>query len=56
MKEYIIVFFNRFACQTQLYKVEAKNEFRAGREFYRNHNRKQYHPCIENIYESREIV
>lgn len=52
LKNYAVVFYNRFACQTQIWKVKAKNEFRAGRSFYRKHNRKVYYDCIENIYEN----
>ena len=52
MKSYIVVYYNRFANQTQIFKVMATNEFRAGRDFYRKHNRKAYHDCIECIYKS----
>lgn len=49
---YTVLFYNRFANQNQLWRVRAKNEFRAGREFYRKHKRKSYHECIECIYET----
>jgi oligoribonuclease (3'-5' exoribonuclease) len=49
MNEYMVVYYNRFACETQTFKTVSKNTFRAGREFYRTHNRKQYHNCIESI-------
>ena len=50
-KKFLIVFYNRFANQTQTVKIEAENAFRAGRNFYRKHNRKAYHACIELIEE-----
>ena len=50
-KKFLIVFYNRFANQTQTAKIEAENAFRAGRTFYRKHNRKAYHACIELIEE-----
>ncbi|UGO50933.1 hypothetical protein PQE70_gp080 [Bacillus phage vB_BanS_Nate] len=50
-KTYLIVYYNRFANETQTVKIVQKNAFRAGREFYRNHNRKAYHACIEQIVE-----
>lgn len=51
LKNYIVVFYNRFANETQTYEVMAINEFRAGRAFYRKYNRKAYHDCIELIKE-----
>lgn len=51
LKKYTVLFYNRFACENQLWTIYEKNEFRAGREFYRKHNRKQYFDCIERIYE-----
>ena len=51
MKKYIVVFYNRFACQTQTFSVIAENRFRAGRMFYRKHDRKIYFDCIEAIDE-----
>ncbi|NRD80303.1 hypothetical protein HPT25_23560 [Bacillus sp. BRMEA1] len=51
LKRYTVLYYNRFANENQLWKIEAKNEFRAGREFYRKHSRKKYHDCIEQIYE-----
>lgn len=49
MNKYIIIYYNRFACQTQTFRVIARNEFHAGRLFYRMHDRKSYHACIESI-------
>ncbi|MFS0905662.1 hypothetical protein AB3N02_21700 [Priestia aryabhattai] len=49
LKRYMIVFYNRFANQTQTFKVMAKNEYCAGRLFYKKYNRKAYHDCIEMI-------
>jgi hypothetical protein len=49
LTKYIVYYFNRFANQTQTFKVLAKNEFRAGRLFYLKHNRKAYKGCIETI-------
>ena len=50
MKKYVIIFYNRFANQTQTHAVIASNEFRAGREFYRKYDRKKYHDCIIEIF------
>lgn len=49
LKKYIIYYTNRFANQTQTFKVLAKNEFRAGRLFYLKYDRKAYKACIEGI-------
>lgn len=54
MKRYVVVFFNRFANETQTFKVIAKNEYRAGRLFYLMHSRKFYYACIERITEVEE--
>jgi hypothetical protein len=54
LKKYIVYFFNRFANQTQTFKVLARNEYRAGRMFYVKHNRKAYHDCIETITEAND--
>lgn len=54
MKKYDVLFFNRFANETQIFRVMAKNEFRAGRLFYLKHNRKAYHACIELITEAKD--
>ncbi len=51
MNDYSVIFYNRFACQTQTVNISAKNKFRAGREFYRQYNRKQYYEAIECITE-----
>jgi len=51
LNNYLIVYYNRFANETQTYKVAAKNAFRAGRLFYQKKNRKAYHDCIETIEE-----
>lgn len=53
MNHFIVVFFNRFANQTQVFEVMAENEFRAGRAFYRRLDRKAYHTCIEHIKKSK---
>lgn len=54
MKKFEVLFYNRFANQMQIFRVIAKNEFRAGRLFYLKHNRKSYHDCIEMISEGIE--
>ncbi|QIW89748.1 hypothetical protein PQE71_gp066 [Bacillus phage Izhevsk] len=51
LKNYIIIYYNRFVNETQTHKVMATNKFRAGRLFYKTHNRKAYHACIEQIVE-----
>lgn len=53
MKNYTIAFYNRFACQTQTVEIQAANLFRAGREFYRQHDRKIYLERIESIKEHK---
>lgn len=50
-KTFLIVFYNRFANQTQSTKIQAETAFRAGRAFYRKYNRKAYHACIQLIEE-----
>jgi hypothetical protein len=52
LKRYIVYFYNRFAQQSQRFKVIAKNEYRAGRLFYLKHDRKSYKSCIEYIIEA----
>lgn len=54
MKEYQIMFYNRFVNETQLFFVQAESELKAVRLFYLRHNRKAYHPCIEYIREYRK--
>jgi hypothetical protein len=51
MKEFLVVFYNRFACQTQTYKVIANDEKEAERLFYLKYPKESYHDCIENIAE-----
>lgn len=51
MKDYVVIFYNRFTCQTQVITINAKNKFRAGREFYRQYDKKQYYEAIETITE-----
>lgn len=55
MNNYIIAFYNRFACQTQTVEIKATNLFRAGREFYRQFDRKIYMEKIESIKESVKV-
>jgi hypothetical protein len=50
-KTYSILFHNCLTDQYQVYRVRAKNIFRAGRAFYRKHDRKIYRDCIEHINE-----
>jgi hypothetical protein len=51
LKTYSILFHNCFTDQYQVYRVRATNKFRAGRAFYRKHDRKSFHDCIEHINE-----
>lgn len=51
MNKFNITFFNRFANQNQDVILVAPNAFRAGRNFYRENDRKAYHACIETIHE-----
>lgn len=53
-REFIVVFFNRFANQSQTWSVKARNKFHAGRLFYKKHDRKSYYECIELIEEITE--
>ncbi len=52
MSKYIIVFYNRFACQTQIFHTEAKNKHVARHNFWKEYPRKQMLDCIESIYEA----
>ena len=51
MHKFLVVFYNRFACETQTYKVTAENEEDAERLFYEKHPKESYHECIENLVE-----
>ena len=51
MKKFIIIFYNRFSCQTQLFRTEAKHKLSARHKFWYKYPRKQYLDCIENIFE-----
>ena len=51
MNQYTIIFYNRFACQTQRFKTEAKNKHLARHNFWKEYPRSSYLDCIENIYE-----
>lgn len=46
---HMVVYYNRFACETQTYKVKAKDEKEAKRLFYEKHPKKSYYDCIETI-------
>jgi hypothetical protein len=50
MEKFKIIFYNRFACQTQLFEVEAKNKLSARHKFWEEYPRKSYLDCIENIF------
>ncbi len=54
MKKYKIMFYNRFANQTQTFFIQAESALKAVRLFYLKHSRKAYHPCIELIMEYAE--
>lgn len=51
MNKFIIVFYNRFACQSQTFKVIAQTDEDAVRIFYLKYPKEQFHDCIENIEE-----
>jgi hypothetical protein len=51
MKKFLVVFYNRFACQTQTYEVMANDDEEAERLFYLKYPKESYHDCIENIKE-----
>lgn len=50
-KKFIILFYNRFACENQIYTVFAKNKFNARHKFWEKYPRKQYYDCIDSIIE-----
>jgi hypothetical protein len=52
LNKYVVVYYNRMVNETQTFKVMAKNEYRAGRLFYKMYNRKATH--IEYITSSDE--
>jgi hypothetical protein len=54
LKRYEVIFYNRFAQETQTFHVIAKNKFRAGRLFYLRYDRKSFFDCIEYIGEIKE--
>ena len=47
----MIIFYNRFACETQKYIVFAKSRFTARHRFWEKYPRKAYYDCIEHIIE-----
>lgn len=49
MNKFIIVFYNRFACQTQTHTVEAKNKHIARHKFWEKYPKESYYDCIEVI-------
>lgn len=51
MGKFIVSFYNRFACQNQMFGVIADDEDNAERIFWIKHNRDQYLDCIEGISE-----
>jgi hypothetical protein len=53
LKFYVVVYYNRFANEIQSFRNCGINEFRAGRDFYRKHDRKMYHDCIHQIIRIR---
>lgn len=46
---YTIIFYNRFAHQTQVFKVDADSEEEAEKKFYINHPKPIYKECIESV-------
>ena len=50
VRTYVVVFYNRFANETQTWEVVETSEFRAGRAFYRKYDRQMYFSCIESIH------
>lgn len=50
IKPFIVMYYNRMVNETQIFRVMAKNEFRAGRLFYLKHGRKMK-GTIESIQE-----
>lgn len=51
MKTFNVIFYNRFACQTQTFKTEANNKHVARHNFWKKYPKKQYLDCIEYIEE-----
>jgi hypothetical protein len=50
-KTFVVVYYNHFAQQTQVWKVTESNAFRAGRAFYRKFKALAKYRVIETIYE-----
>lgn len=56
MKQYEIIFYNRFGCQTQKFYVIAKDKEDAERLFWLMYDKQIYHDdCIEYISEYRGV-
>jgi hypothetical protein len=51
INKYEILFYNRFACENQLFHVIASNEEYAEQLFWLRHNKESYFDCIEYITE-----
>ncbi|OBZ11883.1 hypothetical protein A8L34_16305 [Bacillus sp. FJAT-27264] len=54
LKKYEVNFYNRFACENQIFYVKAKNEADAERLFWVTHSKDSYYDCIEGISEKIE--
>lgn len=53
MTKYIVVFYNRFACETQLFVTTAEDEEDAEDQFWMMHPKELFHEdCIEMIDEA----
>lgn len=50
MGKYVVLYYNRFACENQHFYVLATNEEDAERLFWLRYNRETYKDCIESIY------
>ncbi|MNS17323.1 hypothetical protein D3C71_881590 [compost metagenome] len=49
-RKFDVVFYHRFACETQTFMVMAKDKVDAERLFWIAHSREQFKDCIEMIY------
>ena len=54
MIKYEVLYYNRFACETQRFFILAKNEEDARRIFYLRFDISKYKDCIEEIFEYKE--
>jgi hypothetical protein len=50
-KKYLVIFHNRFASETQTFKVTANSDEEAEVKFYEKHPMAYFHECVERVVE-----